>query len=415
MKHFFYLFRPCIFSILFLPLMGFTPSIDKIPVSKPDKYFTSDTIGASDNPYVNIENMPRFKKGNARNWVRKQTGYDESKGLYKKKYVRFYIESDGSVGFSKILQSTNAPLEKEALKVVQKMKGWKPARQNGKPIRMTYMLPVEFDKSRMPAQTVQSNDNRRIAPTKADQYQNYLKHLEEQEQIYNKQISLPEKYKMRTNAKEYTGLTDSTAYRIYFQKLKDEESQTLDKAKEILKNPIFTSEEKEAAIKIIETEYADDIQWAETHGPENFIQNYSNRTYWEAIQTNLRSRMELKKILSPEKHREFIMAKIPEMKLPIFLNGSPQAWIAKNIKYPTDAMRNNIQGKVYVEFIVEKDGSINRIKILRSSGNTSLDLAAYKVIESMPAWQPGTIDGKPVGMSYTLPVNFQLSGPPRSK
>lgn len=94
--------------------------------------------------------------------------------------------------------------------------------------------------------------------------------------------------------------------------------------------------------------------------------------------------------------------------MPSFPGGNVQKWIAKNVKYPILAMENGIQGKVFIQFVIEKDGSITDVKVLRGV-DSSLDKEAARVVKSMPKWKPGKQRGKPVRVSYTLPINFQLS------
>ena len=83
-------------------------------------------------------------------------------------------------------------------------------------------------------------------------------------------------------------------------------------------------------------------------------------------------------------------------------------WIAKNVKYPVLAMENGIQGKVFIQFVIERDGSITDVKVVRGV-DASLDKEAVRVVQSMPKWKPGKQRGKPVRVAYTLPINFQLS------
>ena len=93
--------------------------------------------------------------------------------------------------------------------------------------------------------------------------------------------------------------------------------------------------------------------------------------------------------------------------MPQFPGGSVQKWIAKNVKYPMIAQENNIQGKVFVQFVIEKDGSVSDVKVARSV-DPSLDKEAIRVVKAMPKWKPGKQRGKPVRVSYTVPINFQL-------
>ena len=84
-------------------------------------------------------------------------------------------------------------------------------------------------------------------------------------------------------------------------------------------------------------------------------------------------------------------------------------YLADNIKYPADAKAAGKEGRVIVQFVVRKDGSVSDVSVVRSVGNVSLDNEAVRVVSSMPKWSPGTQGGKPVNVQYTLPVQFKLS------
>ena len=84
-------------------------------------------------------------------------------------------------------------------------------------------------------------------------------------------------------------------------------------------------------------------------------------------------------------------------------------YLADNIKYPAEAKVAGKQGRVMVQFVVRKDGSISDVSVAKSAGNTLLDNEAVRVVSSMPKWNPGTQGGKPVNVQYTIPVQFNLS------
>ena len=86
---------------------------------------------------------------------------------------------------------------------------------------------------------------------------------------------------------------------------------------------------------------------------------------------------------------------------------SMYAYIVKNLKYPEAAKEKGIEGRVFVSFIIEKDGSISNILIKRAIGG-GCDEAAKEVVEKMPKWKPGTQRGKPVRVQFNLPIKFEL-------
>lgn len=83
-------------------------------------------------------------------------------------------------------------------------------------------------------------------------------------------------------------------------------------------------------------------------------------------------------------------------------------WLAENIKYPRISRDNNSQGRTFVRFIVDKNGYIQNVTVLRSSGDKYLDDEAVRVVSSMPRWTPGRIGDKSVNTWFTLPVGFKL-------
>ena len=82
-------------------------------------------------------------------------------------------------------------------------------------------------------------------------------------------------------------------------------------------------------------------------------------------------------------------------------------YVAKNTKYPQIARESGIQGRVFIGFVVETDGSISNVKVLRGIGG-GCDEEAVRVIKSLPKWKPGKQRGKAVRVSYQIPVNFKL-------
>lgn len=85
-------------------------------------------------------------------------------------------------------------------------------------------------------------------------------------------------------------------------------------------------------------------------------------------------------------------------------------FIEKNIKYPTQALENGIQGRVIVQMVVTKEGDIAESMVVRGV-DPLLDAEALRVINSMPKWKPGKQNGEAVNVKYTIPVNFRLSSP----
>ncbi|MDE5947241.1 MAG: energy transducer TonB [Prevotella sp.] len=95
--------------------------------------------------------------------------------------------------------------------------------------------------------------------------------------------------------------------------------------------------------------------------------------------------------------------------MPAFEGGDEalMKWLGDNINYPQEAQDKKIEGRVEVRFFVNEEGKIEDATVVRSV-NKLLDEEALRVVNAMPAWKPGTVDGQPVKVWFTLPVTFQL-------
>ncbi|MFB0945018.1 MAG: energy transducer TonB [Spirosomataceae bacterium] len=105
-----------------------------------------------------------------------------------------------------------------------------------------------------------------------------------------------------------------------------------------------------------------------------------------------------------------------EMSIYHFTDGAPKfpdgtsamyKWIVKNLKYPEEAFNKRIQGKVYVKFVIEADGSVSKPNVLKRVYEELYE-EACRIICSFPKWQPATLSGKPVRTYFTMPITFKL-------
>lgn len=94
---------------------------------------------------------------------------------------------------------------------------------------------------------------------------------------------------------------------------------------------------------------------------------------------------------------------------PVFPGGqdSLMSFLKANLKYPKECVRDSIEGRVLVSFVVNKDGSVKNIAVVKGV-NHLLDEEACRVVSIMPAWKPGLVKGNPVNVKYTLPITFRL-------
>ena len=111
----------------------------------------------------------------------------------------------------------------------------------------------------------------------------------------------------------------------------------------------------------------------------------------------------------PPKHEEDNKVFEVVEQMPSFPGGyaALMQWLGSNMKYPTIAAENNVQGRVIVQFVVEKDGSITDVHVAKSV-DPSLDKEASRVVKAMPKWIPGKQNSSPVRVRFTVPVTFKL-------
>lgn len=113
----------------------------------------------------------------------------------------------------------------------------------------------------------------------------------------------------------------------------------------------------------------------------------------------------------PPKHEEVATSKVFDVveQMPSFPGGNSalMQYLANNIKYPVVAQENGVQGRVVVSFVVERDGSITDVNVVRGV-DPSLDREAQRVVRSMPRWNPGKQNGQAVRVKYNVPVSFRL-------
>jgi len=89
--------------------------------------------------------------------------------------------------------------------------------------------------------------------------------------------------------------------------------------------------------------------------------------------------------------------------------GGMDAWskfLNKNLRFPYEAQQDGVSGKVFLSFIIEKDGHLSDISVVRAAGH-GFDEEALRVLKLAKAWKPGIQNGQPVRVKYTIPINFQ--------
>ncbi len=129
------------------------------------------------------------------------------------------------------------------------------------------------------------------------------------------------------------------------------------------------------------------------------------------VTRTLKEEVVVEKKVEPEKKAEPEQIFKSVEQPPTFPGGEAalMKYLSSHIQYPTMAQENNVQGRVVVQFVVEKDGHVGEVKVVRSV-DKDLDREAVRVCKSLPKFTPGRQNGQAVRVWYTLPVNFKLQG-----
>ena len=159
--------------------------------------------------------------------------------------------------------------------------------------------------------------------------------------------------------------------------------------------------------------YTFNIKPMEKHGDTvSFMVEPFSITLGEGNQTKITSDDLKVKIVNKDTDSVYNIVEV----MPEFPGGIDKLvdYLSENIKYPEQAKDQGISGRVFINFVIEKDGSVSNAKVMRSIGG-GCDDEALRVVNAMPKWKPGLQKGKPVRVSYMLPINFKLDDGVKNK
>jgi TonB family protein len=278
-------------------------------------------------------------------------------GVSATAYVNFIVETDGSVSDVVVLKSIGYGCDQEAIRLVYQMKDWKPGELDGIKVRVRSNLPVYFKEE-----------------------------LYIDSRIYTKPDTLP----------EFPGGIDSLFSYLKQEKTYPEKAKANDIGGMVKLNFVVEKDGSVSNLMILDSiGYGCD---------EEAIRVISAMPNWEPGYMDGQS---VRSLLSL--NLDFNPAFTVVETMPSYPGGMGELmkFLANNIKYPLQAKSNGIQGRVFINFTVEADGSISNVRVLRGIGG-GCDEEAVRVIKKMPKWDPGIQKGERVRVSYNLPVKFTL-------
>ena len=306
-----------------------------------------------------VEVPPRFPGGEIElmKFISRNVKYPaeaRDKHVQGRVILTFIVEKDGSISNVRVARPVDPSLNAEAIRVVQSMPKWEPAKQRGQAVRVRYTVPIQF---RLQGDNSVATDSK--TSDKDVMVVGYDSKTQEKPIVeMQKRLVVRDDIKplMIIDGKEVTSLDNIDGNDI----------ASID----VIKNP--------ESLKEFGEKGKDGVILITTKAHEK---TSSGEDALEVV----------------EEMPEFPGGEIELMK-----------FISRNVKYPDDAKEAGKAGRVIVKFVIDKDGSISDATILRSV-YPSIDAEALRVVNAMPKWNPGKVKGEPVKVKYTLPLTFSLS------
>jgi len=342
--------------------------------------------------YTFVDSMPEYPEGTAAmyNFISGKIQYPEiavENNITGKVYIGLIVEADGSLSNIKTLRGIGSGCDEEAVRVVSLMPNWKPGIHNGENVRVSTTIPFSFQ---MKPDGKPIYNNADLLPLLYESYFDFDYYIKTNLRF---PAGISNKNTIDTVDILYVVETDSSLSNV---KLKDSKD----------KLNAFDYE----AIRVIqklsgkfEPGYIDNKP-VRVRLLVSVVFDYGNI---DTLECELHTYSYDRSNFSYYKQPKEVFTVVESM--PEFPGGMKNLmnFIGDNIRYPTEALNNNEQGRVYINFVVEKDGSISNAKVLRGV-SPSIDAEALRLINSLPNWKPGMQRGEPVRVAYNIPVKFSI-------
>jgi TonB family protein len=355
----------------------------------------------NDGVFWEVEEMPQFPGGEMalRKFISENIKYPaeaKDKGIQGKVFVNFVIKENGKVEKTKVVRNAHPLLDAEALRVINLMPDWTPGKQSGKAVSVSYTVPVQFaldgDKNariglfpQAPKVPVQRPDGVFVVVEEMPQFPGNEMALRK---FISENIKYPAEAKDKgIQGKVFVTFTVKSDGTVGDAKIARSVDPLLDNEALRVINQLPTWTPGKQSGQAVDVSYTVPVQFALKNGTAQ-TGSYVPPKY-------------------PEKTEKQVFIVVEEM--PEFPGGSYalRTFIAREVKYPGEAQKNKIQGKVFVSFVVNSTGKVEQAKIEKGV-DPLLDAEAIRVINQMPDWKPGKQRGQAVNVAFTVPIEFKL-------
>ncbi len=323
----------------------------------------SESSDKPDSVYSFVDHPPAFPGGilALNDYLSRAMSYPEQAvrdSVEGRVYIGFVVEPDGNLSQLTVLRGIGSGCDEEAVRLVGEMPPWKPGRLNGEAVRVSKTLPVVFSLASLP----------------------------DPKKIYLEADSLP----------SFKG--GLSALNKYLAESKFDLESVPDSTPDDATVYVYFVVETDGSISNVKVK--DSVGFGYDEMGTSVVQNMPKWNPGKIGNTNVRVLLRLPV--------DFNVYQVVEEQ-PEFPGGMSKLYVylQKNVKYPPAARESGIQGRVYVNFVIEKDGAVSRVRVIRGIGG-GCDEEAVRVVKNMPRWKPGVQRGKPVRVSFNLPIKFTL-------
>ena len=372
----------------------------------------SATVHGENNPvFINVDPVPVFPGGEAAlmKFINENLRYPAAaieNGIQGRVVVQFVVKKDGSVGDVKVIRGIDPTLDQEAIRVCKTLPKFIPGKRydNGEPVDVWFTIPVIFklDNATNNLQTDESED---MANDTIHNREIMLRPMEQMPEFPGGQAALM-KFINENLRYPATAIENGIQGRVMVQFVVKKDGSVDDVT---VLHGVDSALDQEA-IRVCKTLPKFIPGKRRDNGePINAWVTLPITFKLDEAPSNLQTD-ESEDMANDTIHNREIMLR-PTEQMPEFPGGQAalMKFINENLRYPATAIENGIQGRVVVQFVVKKDGSVNDNIMIVRGVDPALDQEAIRVCKTLPKFIPGKQNGQPVNVWFTLPIIFNLS------
>ena len=352
--------------------------------------------------FRHVEPMPEFPGGEAAlmRFLNENLRYPAAafkNGIQGCVTVQFIVKEDGSVGDVKVVRGVDPTLDEEAVRVCKTLPKFIPTKQSGIRANVWFTLPITFKLDEAPS-NLQTDESEDMANDTIHNREIIFRHVEQMPEFPGGEAALM-KFINENLRYPVAAIENGIQGRVVVQFVVKKDGSVGDV--KVIRGIDPTLDQE--AIRVCKT-------------LPKFIPGIQNGIpvdVWFTIPVifkldNATNNLQTDESNATIHKRELIFRHVEQM--PEFPGGQVELmkFINENLRYPATAIENGIQGRVMVQFVVKKDGSVDDVTVLHGV-DSALDQEAIRVCKTLPKFIPGKQNGQPVNVWFTLPIIFNLS------